>query len=478
MTPERKTKIIKNETSIRLRRTKDDENRKRDSRDGCPTTNGDFVISLRQAQPSRRTGVSPVKRVFTGERGIVLVTALLFLMVLTVLGTTAVMISSTDIKIGGNYKLSKQAFYDAEAGIQYAIKNIENGLAGGSLSFPSNNGDSVSVNYTVPNGFSFDNSTILTKVGTNRYRFEVTGHAANNANATIEVIIKRDSAIEYGIFGNAEVKLKKETGVYSYDSRVTPNPTPADSTHEADIGSNEKVTLKKGSYVDGDIGLGKDTAGKSAVFKDEEGAKTDPSIITGTVNNVYRVDPDPLGAVGGALAAKFGTYLTSNDNGLARITDKKIDLKKDETMTLVGKLGGANYYVTEIDLGKDATLNIDTSAGPVNVYLTGKMKIGKDADVEDGGDGTDEQASITGGNFVIYSNSKDGHKIHLKESTFRGLIYAPYAKIKIKKEGDVFGAIWGEKVTMDKGSNFFFDEAIKDNYLLNTFSQISWRQVQ
>ncbi|MDP3030030.1 MAG: lipopolysaccharide heptosyltransferase II [Deltaproteobacteria bacterium] len=51
------------ETSIRLRRTKEDENRKRDSRDGCPTTNGDFVIS--------RTGVSPVKRGFLDENKLI-----------------------------------------------------------------------------------------------------------------------------------------------------------------------------------------------------------------------------------------------------------------------------------------------------------------------------------------------------------------------------------------------------------------------
>jgi hypothetical protein len=55
---------------------------------------------------------------YKNEKGIALITALLFLMVLTVLGTTAVMISSTDIKIGGNYKTTKQTFYVAEAGLE------------------------------------------------------------------------------------------------------------------------------------------------------------------------------------------------------------------------------------------------------------------------------------------------------------------------------------------------------------------------
>ncbi len=43
-----------------LRLTKDDENCSQDSRDGCPTMGGGFITS--------RTGVSPVRGVFSGEK--------------------------------------------------------------------------------------------------------------------------------------------------------------------------------------------------------------------------------------------------------------------------------------------------------------------------------------------------------------------------------------------------------------------------
>lgn len=55
------------------------------------------------------------------ERGMVLLTSLMLMVILFLLGTTAYLITSNDLKIGGNYKTSKQAFYVAEAGIEHAI---------------------------------------------------------------------------------------------------------------------------------------------------------------------------------------------------------------------------------------------------------------------------------------------------------------------------------------------------------------------
>jgi len=52
------------------------------------------------------------------ENGMVTAVALLLMAVLTLLGTAAVVVTSTDILIGGNYKVSEQAFYAAEAGVE------------------------------------------------------------------------------------------------------------------------------------------------------------------------------------------------------------------------------------------------------------------------------------------------------------------------------------------------------------------------
>ncbi len=60
------------------------------------------------------------------EKGMVLPLGLMFLAIIAILGTTAVIITTTDLKIGTNYKLSQQAFYAAEAGTSQAMSKIEN----------------------------------------------------------------------------------------------------------------------------------------------------------------------------------------------------------------------------------------------------------------------------------------------------------------------------------------------------------------
>jgi Tfp pilus assembly protein PilX len=54
------------------------------------------------------------------EKGMILVVSLMLISVLLLLGTTAVMTSTTDMKISANYKTGNQAYYAAAAGIEEA----------------------------------------------------------------------------------------------------------------------------------------------------------------------------------------------------------------------------------------------------------------------------------------------------------------------------------------------------------------------
>ncbi|MBC8461660.1 MAG: pilus assembly PilX N-terminal domain-containing protein [Deltaproteobacteria bacterium] len=390
------------------------------------------------------------------ENGMILVLVLSFLAILSLLGATAVIVTTTDIKIGGNYKASVQAFYDADAGVNYAIARIEDGLANNTLALV---GSSVTVNYTAPAGFYFDNITTLTQVGaTNKYSFQVTGHSGN-ASSTIELVFVRDSLFQYGAFGNEQIDINSNGAVYSYDSRVTPNPKPEDSTGEGDVGSNEKVHVHKDTYIDGDVGLGDDGAGTEAVYK-ESGTPT----ITGDIDDVDRVDPDPLGAIGGDLANDFKKYSTNNNNASAKppIDGNTINLDKNNTMTL--KAG--NYYLTSIKLNNGSTLNIDTTDGPVNIYLSGDAEFDakKGSSIKNTGNPTD---------LTMYSDSKK--KIDFTHCTaFKGAIYAPYADIDVN---DAYGMIWAKKVDIKESGVVYFDTALKDKWRADTVSIVSWREI-
>ena len=54
------------------------------------------------------------------EKGMVLPLGLMFLAIIAIMGTTAVIVTTTDLKIGSNYRDSEQAFYAAEAGLEEA----------------------------------------------------------------------------------------------------------------------------------------------------------------------------------------------------------------------------------------------------------------------------------------------------------------------------------------------------------------------
>lgn len=76
-------------------------------------------------------------KVLNNERGMVLVVSVLMLAVLTGLGTTAFMQTSTDLKISGNYKMSVQTFYASEAGIEEAKERLR-GSSASHIEDPSN----------------------------------------------------------------------------------------------------------------------------------------------------------------------------------------------------------------------------------------------------------------------------------------------------------------------------------------------------
>ena len=61
-------------------------------------------------------------RLISNERGVVLIFALVLMLVLTIIGSSATMTSQVDLKISGNTKVIRTSFYVADGGIQMAPK--------------------------------------------------------------------------------------------------------------------------------------------------------------------------------------------------------------------------------------------------------------------------------------------------------------------------------------------------------------------
>ena len=77
------------------------------------------------------------------DKGLVLVVSLMMVAVILLLGTTAVLTTSTDMKISANYKTGNEAFYAAEAGLEEARSRLRADAAPAILitdGFPANTG--------------------------------------------------------------------------------------------------------------------------------------------------------------------------------------------------------------------------------------------------------------------------------------------------------------------------------------------------
>lgn len=70
--------------------------------------------------------------------GAVLVIALMLLAVVTILGVAALNTTTTEIRISGNEKVYKQAFYNAEAGVAYSVQSGVKSFPSGPLNVTNN----------------------------------------------------------------------------------------------------------------------------------------------------------------------------------------------------------------------------------------------------------------------------------------------------------------------------------------------------
>lgn len=468
------------------------------------------------------------------ERGAALVISLMFLAILGLLGTTAVVLTTTDMQIGANYKTNAIAFYDADAGAIYAIAKMEEGLKAYPQTFTATDGDSLRdmgigetislVAFTAPSGFNFSYEPPgLTKIADKMFSFTTNGAGLNNSKTIIATTCKTVPVIEFGVFGDKKVDLGNTAGVYSYSHTDTPSPTIGGSTEEGDIGSNESVILRNLSVVDGDVALGENPAGTDGVLTDLGG------IVSGVNgDDIDRVDPDPLALciAGGEYATNLSTYSGVNDNVLAVetpvgantiIAGPEIDIKNNETLTLKGKVGGANYYFTEVLVRNNGILYIDTTPHPtitdalgnparrpVNIYVTGTFDAITGSQVINTTDPSCTDPTDPAGtapscgccdtasppnytctlgapsDFAIFASSQSStDKISIGNSVeFAGFIYAPYITVRLDNSADIYGAIIAREVEIVNSVHIFFDTDMADDYVPRELALTTWRDVR
>ncbi len=408
------------------------------------------------------------------DRGVVLFTALMFVLIMSILGTIACIITANDSTIAVNNEVSRKAFYSAEAGVHFALASIQKGLKANTMTLPETTGATVSLSSCMlpsdpditdilfeylPTG-----APVLTRIAENEYQFTVRGYGSRNADADIHVTFRKRSAFKFGAFGDKGFTAPEFSNFYGYDSTVSLTPVGDDGTNRCDIGSNQSVTLSGNTEVHGHIGLGSSET-IAAIYNPT--GNPEPRIYgTGNVvRTVGRVEPDPLGIVGGEYAEKLNDCRFFNDNGMI---PADLILGNGETVTLSGKPGGANYHFTSIELKTGATMNIDTLAGPVNLFISGEL---------DGKNGTITHDSGDPRKFNIFADRSDPVSL-ATSSAFYGVVYAPFADLDIFNGAAFYGAIHAKTVDVKNSGNFYFDIALKNRFLTKAVAISSWYEVR
>lgn len=387
--------------------------------------------------------------------GMVLWVVTLILAALAIVGTTIFSATRIDTSMSGHHKKGLSAFYNADAGVRHVVTQVRSDVEGGSLVLGA---PTVAVSYTPPAGFNYDPITQLTQMPDGeQYLFTVVGHALD-ARAEIEAVLSGDDDLTIGFFGDERISMGPGAELRSYDSNITQNPGPADSTDETTAGTNEEMGGGPGA-VHGSVTLGKDTLGNQATYVNA--APPTEVILSG------RIDPDPLGAVGGALADDFTDIQTVNDNASAvgAITQPDGSLLINADTTLVA----GEYWVSELDIGNHERLTVDATAGEVIIYLTGPGFISSQGEMVVNPNIPD--------NLHLFSNSTDG--ILFKPGTdFTGSIYAPYAAVDLQPNGKYLGSAWAWQLNLLPGNGLYYDtSSTYGKKVPGTMRVATWKQV-
>jgi hypothetical protein len=152
------------------------------------------------------------KSILGNEKGMVLAVTLMLIAVLVLLGTTAVMTVTTDLKIAGNYRQSQVALYNAEAGVDQVIAYLRSHT----VTYPTVDAAQSNINdgtcptsqctpitVTAPLGISFNTTANLygKNVANKLYVFRMTGTGPGNASKTIEAYVTKNLSLLNGVDG-------------------------------------------------------------------------------------------------------------------------------------------------------------------------------------------------------------------------------------------------------------------------------------
>ena len=396
--------------------------------------------------------------------GYVMIITLAIVFIISLIGTSLYRFCKSDIDILGNQLASVHAHNAANAGMKYGIRKLGDWMEASDLNKLEDTSSLFPI--TAPADAEFEDITELRLIDSanddgNNFVFALTVTGKHeNATASVTATFKRNPAFALGIFGDVSVDIKPNASIYSYNACDGDTPSADNSSGQADIGSNNDITVGQGATTDGEVVLGEDGSGNESDCK-----FCDSSDVT-SLGEV--IDPDPLDILNGGKMSQMFTHFSGNNSNSYNsvIVDNTVSLRltgRNSQTEITFETG--NYYLEEFSM-VGGVLKIDSSNGPVNFFLTGPMNIWPGGYINTSGDPTD---------FMIYSDSSETIQIQPR-GDFSGIIIAPDAEVRVKPNGDFKGTIWASEASIYPGGDVYVDTCLQDRLLKKELEMVSWKE--
>jgi len=412
------------------------------------------------------SGIKPRRR----ERGAVLAIALMVSVFLVILAIPFM------TKLSGRYRTTEKA-HDTLSALNLAEAGIERGIWEmnyGNIS--SWSGSSLERTLAL-NNFAASSGAVVGDIAVSVFHtesatpiVESTGSVVHigtkKVSKTLRVVLTQpDGPFDFGIFGDEQVDIHDDVLVDSYDSSA--GAYGGDNVHaRANVGANVDGSRKhKDKHDDHDDGT---HHGKLKIH--------DHSIVNGDAYSGYESDPNKtievrdhstLNGNKFALDSVKDYPSVTKPTGLTNYGDFHADHENEVIISQSGQ-----YHKFEIS-GK-ATVTI---TGDVTLYVTDEFKIRNESalvvipgatltviidrklTMED--HAVFDNQSHDPRNVLICGTDQHKEDINWKsENDFYGVFYAPEAKFKMERDGNVFGSVKARKVQIKKKANFHYDESL------------------
>lgn len=405
-------------------------------------------------------------KLLNNERGMILVISLLILALLLGAGVGAIVSMQTDLKTSSNLKVGKMAFYIADAGVNRAFEELDDG--DGTNDFDPLSGTVTLFTNVSYGGGSYTATAEVEHPGTSTKpiipkRVKVTSTGcypavtgtgscpAGSAKVVIEAQFRRESLFNCAACGKDSVSISGGATTDSYDSR-TGAYGGSNVGNDGDVGSNGTVTLTgTGAIVHGDA------SALSTV------TATGGALVDGTTTNLKApIEFPPIShPCGSPYTYSSGSGITGGNynsaNGRLRGSGKA------GTITLAN----GTYCFSSVDLASEgSTLSVN---GAVKIYLT------EDSSFTGGGvvntTGLPENLEI----YSLFSSSSQGISVSGGSQTAMA-IYAPDCRVTLSGGSNYYGSIVGKVIDISGATAFHYDKRLEDN-VDGEIGMVSWRQV-